>query len=223
MCFASVLQPRRWQVLKANMKEGELLEGSKEFLLPDPRVCAVFWGMLLSQCALWNCPVFCELNRRLLGTASLFLALGLRMSAAKNVCWQTCVFMYYMAQLCLSWGFLSAVGMVRHLCLLTLDWHSKSDRNLQQRADLWTSAPEWAGCGELWEQSRAEPLFCPVILRHKLCCFSGIHFSYCWLITFWARSFMPTSFKILRNYSVFGKHSGLHTKLTFLSFLKLSK
>lgn len=42
MCFASVLQPGRWQVLKANMKEGELLEGSKEFLLPDPRVSAVF-------------------------------------------------------------------------------------------------------------------------------------------------------------------------------------
>lgn len=42
MCFASVLQPGRWQVLKANMKEGELLEGSKEFLLPDPRVSAGF-------------------------------------------------------------------------------------------------------------------------------------------------------------------------------------
>lgn len=66
MCFTSVLQPGRWQVLKANMKEGELLEGSKEFLLPGPRVSAVFRGMLLSQCALWNCPVFWELNRRLL-------------------------------------------------------------------------------------------------------------------------------------------------------------
>lgn len=29
-------------MLKANMKEGELLEGSKEFLLPDSRVSAGF-------------------------------------------------------------------------------------------------------------------------------------------------------------------------------------
>lgn len=29
-------------MLKANMKESELLEGSKEFLLPDSKVSAVF-------------------------------------------------------------------------------------------------------------------------------------------------------------------------------------
>lgn len=110
-----------------------------------------------------------------------------------------CVFIYFMAELCLSWGFLSAVVVVRHLCLHTWDRHSRSDRNLEQRSDLWTSAPQF---GELWERSRAIVLSCWFWDTVKLCCFSGICFSCCWPITFWARSFMPTSFKILRNCSV---------------------
>lgn len=177
MCFTSVLQPGRWQVLKANMKEGELREGSKGFSLPDPRVCGVFWGMLLSQGALWNCPVFCGLSRRLLRAQPVCCSLWGWEWVLPNVCAGRRVFMSFMAQLCLLGLFCQQLAW---WCLHAWDWPSKSDRNLCQRSDPWA--------GELWQQGRASVLSCWFWDTVKMCCFSGIHLNYCWPRTFGARS-----------------------------------
>lgn len=213
MCFPSVLQPGRWQVLKANMKEEELLEGSKEFLLPDPRFLQV-----LEECCC-HC-VHCGLALCSVSWAGACSghSQSVPHSGGHNHP-KTCAadeFLYPPWPSCVSpWGFCQHLSYW-DICVSTLC----TDK--AEVAEIWSRDQPQSGFGELGE--RTEPLFCHFwdtdcvlsFLGHKLCCFSGICFSYCWPITFWARSFMPNSFKILRNYSVFGKQIGLHTKLAFL-------
>lgn len=131
-------------------ERGGIMRRIKGIFTSWPQISAVLWGML--HCGIAHSDLWAE-QAPAEGTASLFLTLGLRMSAAKNVCWQTCGFTSFMAQLCLSWGFLSAVVVVRHLCLHTYS----TRREIWSKDQICGHQPQGLGSSE----SRAEPLFCP--------------------------------------------------------------